>query len=159
MRISSALVILSAITIPAWAAPNFLPLDRPQARALVALDAHLVPTVVALWSSDCVHCKKNLGLFARMAQERLRFTLITVVTERPAPELATLLDNLAVPGKRYAYGDDAPEALAFALDPKWRGELPRTLFFDGRGNVTTVSGVVDRATAERLLGLKMLRSH
>jgi len=58
-----------------------------------------------------------------------------------------------VPGKRYVYGADSPEAIAFALDPKWRGELPRTLFFDGRGNRMAVSGVVGIASARQSLGL------
>lgn len=153
MRTPLAIALLTVIALPAWAASDFLSLDRPQARALVAPAAQTGPTIVALWSSDCSHCKKNLELFARMARAGLRFSLVTVATERAVPELAAPLDRLAIPGKRYAYGDDAPEALAFALDPKWRGELPRTLFFDGRGKVSAVSGVVDQATTERLLGL------
>ena len=70
-----------------------------------------------------------------------------------AAEVATSLDRIKTPGKRYVYGADSPEAIAFALDPKWRGELPRTLFFDGRGNRIAVSGAVDRASMRKSLGL------
>ena len=49
-------------------------------------------------------------------------------------ELAQLLARSGLRrDERYAYGDESPEALAHALDPRWRGELPRTYLFDGQG--------------------------
>jgi thiol-disulfide isomerase/thioredoxin len=151
----TALVLLFQTTLSLAAEP-FMALDRKSAKALVDPAAHARPTIVALWSIDCSHCKKNLQLFARLAKVDRRFTLITVAAERASPLLAGPLDKLAVPGKRYAYGEDAPEAIAFALDPKWRGELPRTIFFDGRGNSTAISGVVDESGTFRRLGLAPL---
>lgn len=129
------------------------PLDRGQARALADAAGHGRPTVVALWSSECTHCKGNLALFAALVRREPRLRLVTVAAEPADAALAEPLDRLEVPGERYAWGADAPEALAYALDPKWRGELPRTLFFDGRGGRQAVSGRVDEATARRLLGL------
>lgn len=150
------IVALVAVLI-AWGAAlagePFRAVDRESARALTDAKSHSAPTIVALWSSDCVHCKTNLGVFARMAKTDGRLRLITVAIEPLSPDLAAPLDRLAVPGSRFAYGSDSPEALAFALDPKWHGELPRTLFFDGRGNRTAVSGVVDEAKARQALGL------
>lgn len=142
------------LTLPSCllAGDSFIPLDRKSASALVDAKSYAKPTVLALWSTDCSHCKTNLEVFARLARSG-RMTLITVAAERVSPGLAAPLDKLAVPGKRYAYGDDAPEAIAFALDPKWRGELPRTLFFDGRGGRKAVSGAVDEASVLGYLGL------
>lgn len=137
----------------ALAGEPFRTLDRDGARALADANAHAVPTIVALWSSDCVHCKRNLGLFVRMAKRNPRLRLITVAVEPPSAALSEPLDRLRVPGARYAYGQDAPEALAYALDPKWHGELPRTLFFDGRGNRTAISGVADEGKTREALGL------
>lgn len=134
-------------------ASAFAPLDRTSARLLTDAKAHTVPTIVALWSTDCPHCKKNLGLFADMVKGDVRLQLITVAVEPLSAEVATSLDRIKAPGKRYVYGADAPEAIAFALDSKWRGELPRTLFFDGRGNRIAISGAVDRASTRRSLGL------
>lgn len=129
------------------------PIDREAARALADTKSHAAPTIVALWSSDCAHCKSNLDLFARMARADARLRVITVAVEPPSIDLAAPLDRLGVPGRRLAYGPDAPEAIAYALDPGWRGELPRTLFFDGRGKRTAVSGVVDQAQVRNVLGL------
>jgi thiol-disulfide isomerase/thioredoxin len=156
--IASLIVFLIAPVHDALAEPSrFELLDRPAAQALTAPASHTEPTVVALWSSECPHCKKNLKLFADLMKRGHRFTLVTVATERPFDGLAAPLDKLAVPGQRFAFGDAAPEALAFALDPKWRGELPRTVFFDGRGGKVAVSGVVDAETALRHLGLSLPR--
>jgi hypothetical protein len=145
-----AAIILACLLSPAWASP-FAHLDRQAAKALTDPARYSVPTIVALWSSDCGHCKKNLELFVRMLKAEPRLRLITVATEADFDGLAVPLDRLQVPGQRYAYGTDAPEALAFALDPRWRGELPRTLFFDGLGGKTAVSGVVDEAAVKNLL--------
>ncbi|MDP2809792.1 MAG: hypothetical protein Q8O34_06545 [Rhodocyclaceae bacterium] len=135
------------------AAEPFVALDRVQARALTDPAAHATPTIVALWSTDCPHCKQNLELFADLAKSDARLRLITVATEPLSAGHAAPLDRLGVPGRRHAYGTDAPEAIAHALDPKWRGELPRTLFFDGHGKRVAISGAVDRATVRKSLGL------
>ncbi len=149
------LIVALALTLVwtgAIAGEPFVAIDRQAARALVETTSHSTPTIVALWSSDCPHCKGNLKLFAAMAAADARVRLMTVAAETLSDDLAAPLDRLGVPGKRFAYGSDSPESLAHALDPKWRGELPRTIFFDGRGGRTVLSGVVDEATARRALG-------
>lgn len=143
-----ALAAFAAVTTAAaWAGEPIRLLDRQTARQLVDPARHARPTIVALWSSDCPHCKKNLALFAQLAKSDRRLRLLTVAAEPAWDGLAAPLDRLDVPGERYAYGDDAPEAVAYALDPNWRGELPRTLFFDGRGGRHAVSGQVDARKA------------
>lgn len=143
-------LLLGATT--ASAADGFRLLDRAVAQRLVDPAAYRSPTIVALWSTDCVHCKKNLRLLAELAAAGHDLNLVTVAVQPYSDDLAEPLLRLAVPGERYAYGHDAPEALAFALDPKWRGELPRTLLFDGRGHRIAISGVLDRDAVARALG-------
>ncbi|MBS1190032.1 MAG: hypothetical protein H6R10_1824 [Rhodocyclaceae bacterium] len=134
-------------------AAGFTALDRAAARRLVDPAAHSRPTVIALWSSDCVHCKKNLRLLADLSRSSGPFQVVTVATEPESPDHAKMLDAAGIQGTRYAYGSDMPEALAYALDPAWRGELPRTLFLDGKGGRTAVSGVLDEAALRSRLGL------
>jgi hypothetical protein len=142
--------------LAADAASGFTSVDTAAARQLVAPAGHRAPTILALWSAECVHCKKNLALFAAMTKADPGLRLVTLAVEPAEPQLGAILDRFGVPGARFAYGDDAPERLAFAIDPDWRGELPRTLFFDGRGGVKAVSGVVDEARTRALLGLGAL---
>jgi hypothetical protein len=132
---------------------EFTILDRAGAARIADPTRHARPTVLALWSYDCAYCKKNLELFAAMAGAHPGLQLLTVAAEPADDRLAALLDRLAVPGQRFAYGEAAPEVLAYALDPKWRGELPRTILFDGRGGRVALSGVVAEAAALRALGL------
>lgn len=132
---------------------GFTPLERADARALADPAGHKAPTLLKLWSLDCVYCKKNLAAFAALAKADPRVRLLTLAVEQPLPEHAQVLDRLGVEGGRYAYGADAPEALAYAIDAGWGGELPRTLFFDGRGGVVAVSGVVTKERVYELLGL------
>lgn len=153
MRHFCLLLLLVLTGMKAAAAEPFLALDRQNARSLVEVKSHSAPTIIALWSSDCSHCKSNLKLFSRMASDYPRLRLITVAVEPLSEDLAVPLDRLDVPGARYAYGPESPEALAHALDPKWRGELPRTLLFDGNGGKTAVSGVMDEHGVRRHLGL------
>ena len=152
-RLKLMAVLVTVFASVAAAANPLLALDKAGAAKLGDPASHAKPTIVTLWSLDCVYCKKNLKLFAGMVKSNPGLQLVTVAVEPLADELAEPLDRLAVPGARFAYGDAAPEALAYALDPKWRGELPRTMLFDGRGGKKTLSGVVDEDDAQRSLGL------
>ncbi|WP_068635389.1 hypothetical protein [Thauera butanivorans] len=152
MRIVTFLLI-GGLAFGAAAAEHFVAMDRSQAAMLADPKAHTAPTVVALWSMDCAYCKKNLALLAALARGNPRLRLMTIATEPVVEAAAELLDRLAVAGPRYAYGNEAPEALAHALDARWRGELPRTLLFDGHGGRVGVSGVIDEAAARQALGL------
>lgn len=153
VRVLCALLLCASVMVGAVAGEAFINLDRARAKALVDAAKHTTPTIVALWSSDCVHCKANLKLFAAMARSERRLRVITVATETANPTLGEPLDRLAMSGKRYAYGPEAPETLAFALDPRWSGELPRTLLFDGRGGKQAVSGVLNEAFVREALGI------
>ena len=127
---------------------------RAAARAVADPKAYTQPTVLALWASDCVYCKKNLHTLAGLAKTHRQLRIVTVAAEQPSAETRPALDHTGVPGERYAYADDVPEALAYAIDPNWRGELPRTYLFDGKGGVKAVSGVIDAAGFRAGLKLK-----
>lgn len=145
-----AVVLLARVVA---AAEPFVAIDRAAAHDLGDARLHQVPTILALWSTECSHCKHNLELFAEMRRRDRKLRLITVATEPWSPALAAPLDRLGIGKDRHAYGDDVPEAIAHAIDPRWRGELPRTLFFDGRGGRTAITGVVTEVTANRALGI------
>src|SRR5574343_148164 len=144
-------LLVAAATV---VAADFRPLDRSAARQLISPDSHRQPTVVALWSSDCGYCKQNLQLLSRLAKSNKRLRVITVAAEPANAQLDPMLSAYALPGARYAYGSDSPEAIAYALDPTWAGELPRTFMFDGAGHREQVSGVISAAAIEKAPGLR-----
>jgi len=136
------------------AAADFAPLDRQAAKQLVNPATHRQPTIVALWSSDCNYCKKNLKLLSSLAKSNKNLRVITVAAEPESDPLWPMLKPYALGGPRYAYGTDNPEAIAYAIDPKWGGELPRTFLFDGRGGKAVVAGVISTETIAKATGLR-----
>jgi hypothetical protein len=47
------------------------------------------------------------------------------------------------PVESWRYADDFEERIRHSIDPKWRGELPRTYFFDAAHKVEARTGVPD----------------
>lgn len=131
-----------------------IPLDRSMAKQLADPARHRQPTVVALWSIDCSHCKKNLQILSELAKKHRRLRVLTVAAEVATAEHQPLLARFALPGPAYAYGSDSPESLAYALDSAWAGELPRTFLYDGKGGQRKVSGVLSATDIEQATGLR-----
>jgi len=145
--------LLLILAAPLHAA-GFTPLDRAAAGHLLDAANYRQPTIVALWSTDCSHCKKNLQLLSGLANSNKRLRIITLAAEPESAALAPVLDRYKLPGARYVYGNDNPEAIAYAIDPNWAGELPRTYFFNGNGSKEKVSGVIDSAMLEKAFPAK-----
>ncbi|MGE5469548.1 MAG: TlpA family protein disulfide reductase [Bacteroidota bacterium] len=148
------IILACCLTLPLQAA-EFTPLDRTTARQLLDPQSHSQPTVVALWSSDCSHCRKNLELLAKLSRSNKRLQVITIAAEPETAALAPILDRYRLPGARYAYGNGNPDAIAYAIDPTWAGELPRSFLFDGIGGKEKISGVISKPAAEKALGVKL----
>ncbi len=154
---SRCLYSLCLITSLAVAQAPIEALNKAQARLLVDPSQHQQPTLLTLWSLECAYCKKNLTQFGELLRQYPNIQLLTLASEPATDEHAALLQKLALPGRHFAYGNEAPEALAFTIDPNWRGELPRTLLFDGKGGRQALSGVIAPQRALQLLGLEPAR--
>lgn len=145
--------LFGLIALPLQAA-DFTLLNKATAGQLLDPASYHQPTIVTLWSSDCSHCKKNLQVLATLVKSNKRLQVITIAAESETAVLAPMLDRYQLPGPRYAYGSDNPDAIAYAIDPSWAGELPRTFLFNGAGQKEKVSGVISRQMAEKALGLR-----
>jgi hypothetical protein len=146
--------LLFLIAAGPLAAADFTLLDRQSAKKLLSPESHQQPTIVALWSSDCNYCKKNLKLISGLTKGNKKLRVITVAAEPESAQLWPMLKPYALSGPRYAYGTDNPEAIAYAIDPKWGGELPRTFLYDGRGGKEVVAGVITTSVVEKATGLR-----
>ena len=45
----------------------------------------------------------------------------------------------------WVFADDVPERLRYAIDPAWRGELPRSYLFDAAHRRVAHSGLINEA--------------
>jgi len=91
----------------------------------------------------------------RDAQRRHRGLRVHLVNVDPPGDRAAVRAFLKRydPGAatRWAFADDFGERVRYAVDPGWRGELPRTYLYDARSNAVVVSGVIDPGALDRWL--------
>lgn len=78
------------------------------------------------------------------------------ITTDPASDPALMQavqHKLAASGlvsQTWAFGAEAPEKLRYSIDRKWRGEMPRSYWYDGRGGVQAYSGVITDEVVTRM---------
>lgn len=148
------LVLVLCGLVAVASAEEVTTLDRATASQLVDPSRYSQPTVVALWSLDCPHCKHYLKELSELSRSHERLQIIAVAVEPWHEEHGMVLDALNSDALHYAYGDEVPAVLGHALDPNWHGELPRALFFDGRGSAQARSGRLTMELVQQLLALE-----
>lgn len=113
------------------------------------------PYVLAFWSVDCPHCQGELALIAKLLRERpdLPVSLVSVDAPELSAQVNARLNELGLAeADNWQFTDARAERLRFAIDRKWRGELPRSYLFNGGRQVQAVSGALDEPALRRWLG-------
>jgi hypothetical protein len=140
-------VLALCLAMPGRAADLPRPFDAATPAAL-ARDFAGKPYILAFWSLECVHCQGELRLFARQLKARPDLPLVLVAADSPelAPAIAARLAEAGLdPATHWAFADPLPERVRFAVDRKWRGELPRTYFFDAAHRAKAITGELREA--------------
>lgn len=155
-RVMTALLALGlhwpALPVLAAAGPATLQAFEVESLAAIRQAQRGRPFVLALWSSDCPYCLQNLDLLAQAQRAHPALSIVTVATDSidAADELSQLLTRHRLRSAGWAFGNAAPERLRYAIDPKWRGELPRTYLFDAAGTATAISGPLRKEVLDAL---------
>lgn len=109
------------------------------------------PYVLAFWSTTCAPCRDEMPVF-RALQRKYPGVPIHLVAADPPGEQAAINAFLKRydPGRvsRWAFADEFAERVRHAIDPAWRGELPRTYLFDARHVPETITGRLEPARLE-----------
>jgi hypothetical protein len=110
------------------------------------------PFVLVAWSLDCVYCQASLKALGRHKDLRV----VTVLTDplggqAPTPLMRAKLGALGVTQDTWAFGAAPPEQLRYALDPGWYGELPRSYWFNAKGERSAHSGIITEAMIGQFL--------
>ena len=109
------------------------------------------PFILAFWSVHCAPCLGDMADWRALRRRHPGVPILLVATDPPS-EHARAAQVLAShpPGsvETWAFADDFAERIRFSVDPTWRGELPRTYFYDGVHAAEVVSGRLDRRWAE-----------
>lgn len=116
--------------------------------ASIAAERQGRPFILAFWSVGCTHCPAELKTLGKLKQANPQLEVVLVAADTPedAPQTAELASRYGLgKAEQWVFSDAMPERLRFEIDPRWRGELPRTHFFDREHRVDAVSGVVAEA--------------
>lgn len=106
------------------------------------------PFILTLWALTCHHCVKELQTLGRLARTERALPLVIVSTDTPddAPELRAALKRHGLDRfDTWVFADAVPERLRYAIDPAWRGELPRSYLFDAAHRREAHSGLLNEA--------------
>lgn len=102
------------------------------------------PFVLVFWSLYCAPCREEMAQWGALQRKYPNVPIVLVSTDS-IQERRTVESFLG----RYELGrvqtwifaDEFAERLRYAIDPSWRGELPRTYFFDSSHRAEARSGL------------------
>lgn len=111
------------------------------------------PTVVHFWGVTCGPCKVELPLLGAFMKAHPAIAMVTVsadlVPNLPSAARAMLTKSGLGSAENWIFDDGFVERLRFEIDPKWQGDIPRTLLITRDGSVTTLEGSADIAELEK----------
>jgi thiol-disulfide isomerase/thioredoxin len=105
------------------------------------------PYILSMWSVHCVPCAEEMAVLREMHEKYPKVPIVFIAADSPAEsERITRFLAKHDPGavESYRYADEFEERMRFAIDPKWRGELPRSYFVDASGHAEARTGLPDR---------------
>lgn len=156
--IKSIIYALSAFAVPsAFAAASASQPLRPfHADSLAALrKLHAgKPFVLAFWSIYCEPCRDEMAEWNAITRAHPSLPIELVSTDTPTDR--HLIDAFLAkyppgPVQKWAFADSFSERVRYSVDKSWRGELPKSYFFDAAHKAQVKSGKVDRAWIENWL--------
>lgn len=103
------------------------------------------PFAMVLWSMDCTHCRTEMRTLAVLKRTHPAIDLVFISTDDQAlsAQAQSILTAQGLQGSdSWIFGSEAPERLRWSIDPRWRGELPRTYLFDASHQALGISGLV-----------------
>ncbi len=150
-RTAAALFALSMVVATAHAAaPNRLTEESfAQIRARYAGQ----PLVVHIWGMSCGPCVGELPKWGQLRRSHPAMNLVLIQADASPAEATekTLKDAGLAKAESWAAPQELDEYLRASIDPKWIGDMPRTLLVSSAGKIETLRGVADLAAVQRWL--------
>lgn len=110
------------------------------------------PFVLSFWATTCDPCRKEMGLWRALKLRYPAMPIVLVATDGPADQAAVtafLMRYNPGPVQHWIFADEFTERLRYTVDKSWRGEMPRTYFFDAAHAAEAHSGLLERRPVEQ----------
>jgi hypothetical protein len=111
------------------------------------------PLVVHIWGMTCGPCIVELPQWGILERKRPGMNLVLIQADQaPAPASEQTLEQAGL-GKVESWGvtSELDEYLRASIDPKWVGDMPRTLLISPSGEITRLRGVANLDDVDRWL--------
>ena len=118
------------------------------------------PYVLVLWSLYCDPCRHEMKLWGPLQEKYpgVGFVLVSTDAESDRAMTAEFLRRHDLRGvETWMFADEFSERVRHAIDPAWRGELPRTYVYDAAHRRHAHSGVLDPKALESWLAQQKRR--
>ncbi len=111
------------------------------------------PLVVHIWGMSCGPCVGELPKWGELRRAHPGMNLVLIQADASPPEATerALKDAGLAKAESWAAPQELDEYLRASIDPKWIGDMPRTLLVSSAGKTETLRGVADLAAVQRWL--------
>jgi len=107
------------------------------------------PTVVHFWGLTCGPCRVEMPKWGKLLWERSDLNLVAIDADLIPNQMEDASEMLVRTGlagaENWIFDDPFTERLRFEIDPRWQGEIPRTMLIARDGKTTVIEGVADPA--------------
>jgi thiol-disulfide isomerase/thioredoxin len=107
------------------------------------------PTVVHFWGLTCGPCRVEMPQWGKLLQEQPDLNLVVIDADLIPNQVEDASEMLAKTGltgaENWIFDDPFTERLRFEIDPRWQGEIPRTMLIARDGKIISIEGVADMA--------------
>jgi thiol-disulfide isomerase/thioredoxin len=152
-----AAIFLVAFHLPAARAeaPQLKPFVRGSWQQV--LNSHAGrPTLVHFWGVTCGPCKVELPLLGKFIKDHPAVDMVTISADL-APDIPGAAQSMLKrsglsSAENWIFSDGFVERLRFEIDPRWQGDIPRTLLISRDGKITTIEGSAEIPEIEKWSG-------
>jgi thiol-disulfide isomerase/thioredoxin len=117
------------------------------------------PMIAHFWGLTCGPCRVEMPEWGRLLAVEQRVRVVVIHADPLPNSTVPVQDMLAATGlqdaENWVFDDSFRERLRFEIDPKWRGELPRTLLISTSGEVTALLGSADMAVVRHWIDINL----
>lgn len=146
-RLRIAVVMLGLLSMFAPAHAQSVKPFEPTSLQQIVASHRGKPFLLLVWAIDCEFCQASLEVLAKARAADPTLGVVTVTTDPVGDQVLTgqvrtRLASLQLLGDAWSFGNESPERLRYALDPAWRGEKPRSYWYDATGKRSAYSGLI-----------------